>query len=159
MTITTPSRRPAPAHPSTPPGPAGTWTVGRPRRRSAAVAAVAVVGALLAAALLVAPAPAAAHGPDTNGCTAVPDAGYGFDFHDICDRHDVCYGTQPHGSDRDGRKQCDRIFRSEMLDQCREHPFFSGERAACTAVAVAYYIGVRAVGWTYWERYQPTPMI
>lgn len=102
--------------------------------------------------------PASAHGAEVNGCTAVPDSGYGFDFHEICDDHDRCYGTKPYGDGWRGRLACDRTFRSAMLDYCKRHDWFTTKRAACDTVAIAYYIGVRTFGWAFWQNSAPTPI-
>lgn len=125
----------------------------RPRRR---LGVIALVGVLLATVMVVAAGPVAAHAPNTNGCTLVPDRGFGFDFHDICDAHDICYGTQPDGSGWLGRRACDREFRSQMLDHCGLHPAASAERVTCTTVAWAYYFGVRTFGRPFWDQTSPT---
>jgi hypothetical protein len=102
--------------------------------------------------------PVSAHGVEVNGCTAVPDSGYGFDFHVICDDHDRCYGTKPYGDGWRGRRACDRVFRSAMLDYCTRHDWFTTKRAACDTVAIAYYLGVRTFGWAFWQNNAPTPI-
>ena len=101
---------------------------------------------------------AAAHGSDVNGCTAVPDSGFGFDFHEICDDHDRCYANKPYGDGWWGRRSCDRVFRSAMLDYCTRHDRFTAERISCDAVAITYYAGVRLFGWAFWQNGEPTPI-
>ncbi len=114
--------------------------------------AVAVSGVLIVAG----PAAVSAHGPDANGCTGVPDSGFGFEFHAGCDAHDRCYRTQPYGSGSAGRKQCDRTFRSELLGYCDRHGRLSLERVVCRSTARAYYYGVRLFGFPFWEQKLPT---
>lgn len=99
---------------------------------------------------------AAAHGFDANGCTGVPDSGYGYEFHAPCDSHDRCYRRQPYGSGYGGRRLCDRIFRSEMLHYCERHARFSLKRASCRSTATAFYYGVRALGYPFWNRQLPS---
>lgn len=136
------------------PPPAGLGARSGPR-----VAAVAlVVVAALAAATVLGPPPAAAHSAAANGCTGVPDSGYGFEFHASCDQHDRCYGSQPYGSGTLGRSRCDRVFRSEMLRYCERHWRLSLKRAVCESVAWAYYGGVRALGYPYWAKGVATPI-
>lgn len=132
-------------------------TAGRTGRRS--VSAIAVAGLLVLATLAFAAAPAAAHGVNTNGCTGVPDSGYGFDFHEQCDDHDRCYSNQPYGSDWRGRRACDREFRSAMLGYCKRHDWFTRKRTACDTVAVSYYVGVRTLGWPFWLQAEPTTVV
>ncbi len=132
--------------------------VARPRAAfRPTVVLIAVVVAVLAGALVGAP-PAPAHGRAANGCTGVPDSGYGFEFHHLCDRHDRCYRTRPYGSSSAGRRSCDRVFRAQMLWYCRRHRAPSAKRTACRAVAAAYYGGVRALGHRYWAGEAATPI-
>lgn len=95
---------------------------------------------------------ASAHGPSANGCTGVPDSGYGYNFHAACDAHDRCYGAKPYGSSWSGRRSCDRVFRSEMLGYCGRHRVFSLKRSACKSRAWTYYYGVRAFGAPFFAR-------
>ncbi|MEM7323546.1 MAG: phospholipase A2 [Actinomycetota bacterium] len=126
---------------------------GRTSTMSAARAAAAIGVAILTVVVGLAVAgPASAHGPTVDGCTAVPDSGYGFDFHEMCDDHDRCYGTKPHGDGWRGRRTCDREFRAAMYDHCDQHDRFSARRISCDAVATAYYLGVRTFGWFYWQQ-------
>ena len=117
--------------------------------RTVVVALVAM--AALVGSLGVGIAPAAAHGVEANGCTGVPDSGYGFNFHSVCDRHDHCYRDKPYGIDSAGRKQCDRVFRSAMLDYCDRHRRWSSEDLSCRTVAQIYYGGVRVLGGPAWD--------
>ncbi|MGH1493300.1 MAG: phospholipase A2 [Acidimicrobiales bacterium] len=107
---------------------------------------------LVGSVVVIGPDPAAAHGSSANGCTGVSDSGYGYSFHAACDAHDRCYGTKPYGSSWSGRRQCDRVFRSEMLGYCGRHRALSLKRAACKSRAWAYYYGVRALGAPFWAR-------
>lgn len=103
-------------------------------------------------------APAAAHGVDSNGCTGVPDSGYGFNFHDACDRHDRCYSIKPYGTSSAGRSACDRVFLGEMLSYCSRYSSWSGRGIACRVVARTYYVGVRVVGYPFWALSSPAPI-
>lgn len=111
---------------------------------------------LLLSSLAFLTSPASADDVVVNGCTAVPDSGYGFDFHEICDDHDRCYGIQPYGDGWRGRRACDRTFRSDMLDYCKRHDWLSSKRTSCDSVAVVYYLGVRTFGWAFWPDNNPT---
>jgi len=102
--------------------------------------------------------PASAHGLQADGCTGVPDSGYGFSFHGICDRHDRCYRTKPYGTDSADRRRCDRVFRSDMLGYCTRHSSLSTRGIACRSVAVAFYSGVRTIGHPFWARGLTTPI-
>lgn len=102
--------------------------------------------------------PVAAHGAGTNGCTGVPDSGYGFNFHDACDRHDRCYSTKPYGSSSAGRSACDRVFLNEMLGYCSRYSAWSGRGIACRVVARTYYVGVRVLGYPFWVLSSPAPI-
>lgn len=130
------------------------WGPGQPGRRTgprtlvAAIVLILTIGSTFA----VPPAAVLAHGRGANGCTGVPDAGYGFEFHTICDRHDRCYGSRPHGSGYHGRRQCDRAFLGAMSSQCDRHPRLGARRMTCRSVAWTYYRGVRAFGIPAWNR-------
>jgi hypothetical protein len=119
---------------------------------NAMVVFVMVAASVTGAAVGLGAEPAAAHGSSANGCTGVPDSGYGYAFHAACDGHDRCYGSKPYGSDWRGRRTCDRVFRAEMLNYCERHGRFSLKRAACRSRAWAYYYGVRALGAPFWAR-------
>jgi hypothetical protein len=129
---------------------------------------VIVVAALAGAAVVVpsivtpSKAPQAeAHGNGTNGCS-VPgpqgwaDRGFGYDFHNACDRHDICYINRPHGVNEWGRSVCDLIFRLDMTEECRRR---SGREATnCYAIRDQFYNSVRVFGlpffyhWASWVR-------
>ena len=95
--------------------------------------------------------PVAAHQPGTNGCTLSPDSGYSpsyYNFHDACDRHDLCYINTPNRTSA-GRKACDDAFRADMRSWCATYyrawwqaPF----RSNCYATAEVYYQAVRTFG-------------
>ena len=97
-------------------------------------------GALVAVPTFSQPAAAA-----PNGCTAVPDSGYGFDFNASCNDHDNCYEFQWYGSSANGRKSCDVRFLNNMRAHCDTRSSW-GQRVACRSVAYTYYYGVRAFG-------------
>lgn len=132
-----------PSKSSAPASAAGRTT---PTRRSPAV----ILGLLILLAAAAWPTAVAAHGDTANGCTGVPDRGPGFDFHDICDRHDHCYRFRPHGDSRAARKLCDRTFLDEMRDHCKDRRL--RHRIPCEIVAYTYYAGVRTLGSTYWAK-------
>ncbi len=96
---------------------------------------------------------ASAHGANQNGCTAVPDSGPGFDFHNACDSHDLCYTFKPYGDTSAGRKACDDRFLNDMRSSCNRmwSRWYQGPiRAYCKSLAYTYYTGVRAAGGFYW---------
>jgi hypothetical protein len=103
---------------------------------------------LLASALLTGPlltSDAAAHGNGTNGCTAVPNSGLGFDFHGSCDGHDLCYQNYWYGRSDQGRSACDVWFYNSMAAHCRNaQPWWW--RPTCYSQAEIYYRGVRLFG-------------
>ena len=101
---------------------------------------VLAAGALVVAPTFVEPASAA-----PNGCTAVPDSGYGFNFKPSCDAHDICYENMPYGDSYSGRRTCDQVFRSNMLNHCSTRSSWA-QRTVCRGVAYTYYYGVRAFG-------------
>lgn len=85
-----------------------------------------------------------------NGCTLSPDSSYFpvyYNFHDTCDRHDVCYDTKPFGDSTAGRKACDDRFRADMKSWCNNrYGSTSPARYACRGVADTYYGAVRTFG-------------
>ncbi len=110
---------------------------------------VGIVVLTLVSGLLSFGSPAAAHGPVEDGCSAVPDSGLLFNFHDSCDAHDRCYVYTPYGNSSAGRSTCDSVFYQDMLNDCRAMwPIWyqSFQRAGCRGVAWTYYIGVRTFG-------------
>lgn len=93
--------------------------------------------------------PAAAQSSIEDGCTAVPDSGALFDFHDSCDAHDRCYVFTPFGNNSSGRSACDQVFYWDMVSDCRTMwpAWYQGfQRAGCQSVAWTYYVGVRTFG-------------
>ncbi len=122
------------------------------RRALLSLGVLAVLVAGLASGVVVGAGAVAAHGRDANGCTGVPDAGYGFDFHTICDRHDRCYRQPAQGRTADGRRRCDRAFLTDMQRSCNRHRRYSAPRLVCRSTARIYYIGVRALGRRAWQQ-------
>ncbi len=115
-----------------------------------AIAAVALTaGTTLGGAVLTDAPPVAAHG---DACTAVPDSGWGFNFHNSCHTHDWCYGAKPYGRSEWGRYRCDLDFLYNMRAQCRaQYAWYNPTRAYCYGVAETYYNGVRVGGWyAFW---------
>ena len=102
--------------------------------------------------------PASAHNVGSNGCTAVLDSGYGFDFHNACDRHDQCYLNKPYGIDSSGRTLCDRAFLSSTWSHCSQYPALSSRGSVCRAVSKTYYYGVRLLGGPFWDAGLMTPI-
>jgi hypothetical protein len=82
----------------------------------------------------------------SQGSEWVPDRGPTFDFRDACRRHDICYGTQPYGSNNAGRKACDAEFLRNASKSCAAHNRFAPSVAACTRIAAVYYRGLRLFG-------------
>lgn len=84
----------------------------------------------------------------TNGCTAVPDSGYTFNFNHACDHHDGCYGNHwwtPYGRSRYG---CDRVMNDDMTASCRQQfNSWDWRRYSCYTVRTTYYLGVRTFGY------------
>lgn len=122
------------------------------------IVVVAMMATAAAAGTFAMAAPAAAHGAGSNGCTGVPDSGYGFNFHDPCDRHDRCYSIKPYGTSSAGRSACDRVFLNEMLGYCSRYSSWSGRGIACRVVARTYYVGVRVLGYPFWALSSPAPI-
>ncbi len=134
----------------------------RPKRLGTMMVRFLVVAAMMVSTAAIGTfamaAPAAAHGVDTNGCTGVPDSGYGFDFHDACDHHDRCYATKPYGTSSAGRSACDQVFLNDMLSYCSRYSVWSGPGIACRTVARTYYVGVRVLGYPFWALSAPAPI-
>lgn len=98
------------------------------------------------------PTPAAAHGSYQNGCTFSPDSGRYFNFHNACDRHDLCYRYKYYGNSSAGRKSCDIRFLNDMRASCvSRYPsnWSLYQRGRCYTTAQTYYGAVRAVGWKF----------
>lgn len=96
------------------------------------------------------PANPGAHPWTTDGCSAVPDAGWWihlgiparFDFAHACVHHDGCY--RAHWA---RRATCDGWFRADLLASCRVlHPRNPLTRATCEDLARLYHLGVRLLG-------------
>jgi hypothetical protein len=82
-----------------------------------------------------------AHPWATDGCSAAPDRGAGFDFHHACVHHDGCY--RGHWN---SRRTCDDRFRRDLRAGCAErHPSAWG-RWPCYALAEVYTAAVRLFG-------------
>ena len=82
-----------------------------------------------------------AHPWSTDGCSAAPERGPGWDFHHACVHHDGCY--RGHWSTR---RTCDGRFRRDLRATCAElHPSAWG-RWPCLAVAEVYAAAVRLFG-------------
>jgi RHS repeat-associated protein len=77
-------------------------------------------------------------------CTGVPDRVGRVDISAACQAHDDCYGSDT------SRATCDERLARDIYDACRR----KGDAAACTALAVTYFGGVRAFRWMF---YSPPP--
>ncbi len=86
-----------------------------------------------------------------NGCTGVPDSGYGFNFNASCNDHDNCYAFKYFGDSASGRQACDVRFLNNMKAHCNTRSSW-GQRTFCRGVAYTYYYGVRALGGFFFAR-------
>lgn len=109
--------------------------------------------------------PVAAHGANQNGCTFSPDSswysGYiqpflpliwGYNFHNACDQHDLCY-ARPHryGDSEAGRQRCDDEFYWAMRRSCdASYGSWDPRRYTCANTASVYYGAVRVAGWWWY---------
>lgn len=87
-----------------------------------------------------------------NGCTSLfGDAPSGVSFTYACNHHDGCYNQ--HWADRG---TCDAWFRNDMYAAC-SGPWAPQVRDSCFWWANAYYGGVRALGYVFYQfRWDPT---
>jgi hypothetical protein len=100
-------------------------------------------------AISAAPVSADSRTQHTNGCTIVPDVTPWSDFHNACNKHDICYARYSNGLHRYGeteisRKICDDQFLGRMYKACKSRVW--REEPACMATALQYYNGVRRLG-------------
>jgi hypothetical protein len=79
-----------------------------------------------------------------NGCTGVPNRPFGYDFKEICDRHDVNYEPGTNFT----RGEADSRFLRDLLARCDDTYQNS---ALCIATAYVYYLGVRVAGGFFYE--------
>ncbi|MEA3065846.1 MAG: hypothetical protein QOJ27_2298 [Sphingomonadales bacterium] len=70
------------------------------------------------------------------GSEWVPDAPFGFDFSEVCVKHDACYDKQL------GQEFCDYRLLVDAFAECRKYRM-EGE---CQKVATIYYASLRATG-------------
>lgn len=111
------------------------------------------------------------YGIPANGCTAVPDSGYGYNFHDICDIHDYGYGTHRdvsaygiyYGGYGISRYNLDNAFHVRMDNNCYYRRAYAGSgffaSSNCYYRSDLYYQGVRYFGYPFYSRYSVnTPM-
>ena len=87
------------------------------------------------------PATSTSHRWTTDGCSASPERGPGWDFHHACVHHDGCYRN--HWTSRRG---CDDTFRRDLLASCRWQHGSSWRRWSCDVLARAYHLAVRLFG-------------
>lgn len=116
---------------------------------------------------IVSASPASAHNPVTrtspNGCTLSPDSSpvpVYYNFHDVCDRHDLCYDQlwfgrgwyNPFNGGWAGRLACDNMFHNEMRTWCGNQYWWSWQRRyTCYGVAATYYTAVRNFGGPFFD--------
>jgi hypothetical protein len=128
------------------------------------VARVLIITMIAAIGLVAAPtlsAPAAAHQVGTNGCSGpfgldwlVPDQGVGWNFHDECDGHDLCYRDRWYKpASEPSRAACDTWFYNAMARECAATPWWAPSwRYNCYYRAELYFHGVRQFGSVfYWS--------
>jgi Prokaryotic phospholipase A2 len=78
----------------------------------------------------------------TDGCSASPERGPGWNFHHGCVHHDGCY--RGHWA---SRRTCDSWFLRDLRASCRHlHPGGGFGRWACELLAAVYHAAVRAFG-------------
>lgn len=88
------------------------------------------------------PANPTRHRWTTDGCSAAPERGPGWDFHHACVHHDGCY--RGHWA---SRRTCDRWFHRDMHASCWVlHTGSAWRRWLCLGVARAYHVAVRLFG-------------
>ncbi len=116
---------------------------------AALTAAVALLAALALPAsattahgsVVATPANDSAHPWPTDGCSASPERGPGWDFHHACVHHDGCY--RGHWARRD---TCDGWFHRDLRASCSVLHASAWGRWPCYVLAAAYYGAVRAFG-------------
>lgn len=79
-----------------------------------------------------------------NGCTAVPNAPFGFNFKPACDRHDINYSAGTNLT----KAQADNTFKNDMLNICKTE---YDNSLLCIAAANVYYAGVVTFGGLFYE--------
>ena len=108
--------------------------------------AIVMVGSIV---IFAAPASADSRTKYTNGCTIVPDVTPWSNFHNACNKHDICYarysnGLHQYGENEVARAMCDNDFLWRMSRSCKTLVW--RKEPACLVNAVAYYNGVRLLG-------------
>lgn len=99
-------------------------------------------------------APASAHEPGTNGCNKIPDQTPLYDFHDVCDWHDLCYGNHYFGEGEAGRQGCDDTWQHMMFGWCSNRWaewYQVTVRSDCYNAAEVFYGAVRLKGAPYFD--------
>jgi len=78
----------------------------------------------------------------TDGCSASPERGPGWDFHHACIHHDGCY--RGHWA---SRSRCDDQFLRDMRASCAVlHPWGGVWRDLCRWLGAVYFQAVRTFG-------------
>ena len=80
----------------------------------------------------------------TDFCTFVPDAPFGFNFSNVCAIHDSYYSA----SSTVSRAEADRIFYEGLHNTCDTQ---YGGSWLCHLSANVYYVGVRLFGGFFYE--------
>jgi hypothetical protein len=94
------------------------------------------------------PANASRHPWSTDGCSASPERGPGWDFHHACIHHDGCY--RGHWA---SRGTCDEWFRLDMRASCTVTNRSAGlARDLCHWLAAIYHQAVRRFGGSAYAR-------
>jgi hypothetical protein len=84
----------------------------------------------------------------------VPDQGVGWNFHDECDQHDLCYMNRWYKpASEPSRAACDTWFYNAMARECAATPWWAPSwRYNCYYRAELYFHGVRQFGSVfYWS--------
>jgi hypothetical protein len=81
------------------------------------------------------------HPWSSDGCSASPERGPGWDFHHACVHHDGCY--RGHWA---SRRTCDDWFHRDMRASCRVLHDSAWGRWPCDGLAGVYFAAVRAFG-------------
>jgi len=81
----------------------------------------------------------------SDGCTLVPEAPSGVDFHDSCVAHDLCYFLH-----NTTRAACDAALYNSLKQDCGSATSVK-QYTSCRAWAALYYAGVRLFGGYYWN--------
>lgn len=85
-----------------------------------------------------------------NGCNSDNQDGYRIYFFKACLVHDFCYHNEPRVSGKT-REQCDKDFKQNMLQICKEDKANGDKHFMCKTMAKMYYRAVRLGGDESWR--------